>query len=523
MRGYYTPDAVRAAESPLLAALPDGALMRRAAYGLAQVCAAELRSRTGGVVGRRVTLLVGSGDNGGDALHAGAFLCRRGVAVDAVLLAPDRAHAAGLAAFRRAGGKVTTAGPGERSDGEEEENAGERSDGEGNAGERSDGEDAAADRSAGGSVRAPDLVVDGIVGVSGHGPLRPDAARVVAAVRAPIVAADTPSGVDVMTGRIAGPAVRAAVTVAFGAYKPVHALAPSACGRVELIDIGLDLGIPELTSLEDADVRAAWPVPGENDDKYSQGVVGIAAGSATYPGAAVLATGSAIRATSGMVRYAGTAREAVLARWPEVVAVDRPTDAGRVQAWAVGPGFGTDAAAADELRGLLEQDLPAVVDADALTLAAGHPELLAARSAATLLTPHAGEFARLAATYSPDGAAALGSGDRVAAARALARDMGATVLLKGFSTVIAAPDGRVVVDTAGSSWAATPGSGDVLTGVCGALLATGREPLFAGALAARVHAEAAARAAEGAPTSASRISAAIPGVLRRVLADVTRG
>ncbi|BDH58915.1 NAD(P)H-hydrate dehydratase [Tsukamurella sp. PLM1] len=468
MRHYHLPDAVRDAEAPLLRALPDGALMRRAAYGLARVCAAELATRTGGTAGRRVALLVGSGDNGGDALFAGAELRRRGVAVETVLLAPDRAHAAGLAALRRAGGRVVEA------------------------------------------PSRPDLVIDGIVGISARGALRPAAAEVVARITAPIVAADTPSGVDVTTGVVHGPAVTAAVTVAFGALKPVHALAPARCGRVELIDIGLDLGPGALRAYDDADLAARWPVPGPADDKYSQGVLGVVAGSDRYPGAAVLATGAAVRASSGMVRFAGAARAAVLAAWPEVVASDDVATAGRVQAWAAGPGMGTDGAAADRLAAVLDQDLPTVLDADALTLLAEHPGLLAGRSAPTVLTPHAGEFARL---LGPVG------NDRVAAVREAARELGATVLLKGHVTVIAGPDGTVVADTAGSSWAATPGSGDVLTGLVGALLASGLTPLAAAACAARVHGLAAARAADGAPTHAAAISAAVPGVLRGVLRD----
>lgn len=470
MRHYHHPDSVRAAEAPLLASLPDGALMRRAAYGLARVCAEELATRTGGTAGRRVTLLVGSGDNGGDALFAGAFLRRRGVAVEAVLLAPDRAHVAGLRALRRAGGRVVTA------------------------------------------PSRPDLVIDGIVGISARGALRPEAADLVAGITAPIVAADTPSGVDVRTGVVHGPAVTAAVTVAFGALKPVHALAPARCGRIELIDIGLafpsDRSTGELLAYDDADLAALWPVPGPGDDKYSLGVLGIVAGSEAYPGAAVLATGAAIRATSGMVRYAGTARDAVLAAWPETVASDDVAAAGRVQAWAAGPGMGVDGAAADRLARVLDQDLPTVLDADALTLLAEHPALLAGRTAPTVLTPHAGEFARL---VGPVG------NDRVAAVREAAAEFDATVLLKGHVTVIAAPDGAVVADTAGSSWAATPGSGDVLTGLVGKLLASGLAPLDAAACAARVHGLAAARAADGAPTHAAAIGAAVPGVLCDVL------
>ncbi|WP_237741643.1 bifunctional ADP-dependent NAD(P)H-hydrate dehydratase/NAD(P)H-hydrate epimerase [Tsukamurella sp. 1534] len=469
MRHYHLPDAVRDAEAPLLRALPDGALMRRAAYGLARVCAGELAERTGGVAGRRVTLLVGSGDNGGDALFAGAFLRRRGVAVEAVLLSPDRAHAAGLRALRRAGGRVVTA------------------------------------------PHRPDLVIDGIVGISARGPLRPAAAGIVAALDAPVVAADTPSGVDVATGAVDGAAVTAAVTVAFGARKPVHALAPGHCGRVELVDIGLELGPGELRAYDDADLAALWPVPGAADDKYTLGVVGIVAGGEHYPGAAVLSVGSAIRATSGMVRYAGTARDAVLAAWPEAVATEDPAEAGRVQAWAAGPGTGVDDAAADRLARILGQDLPTVLDADALTRA--RP---ASRPARGSHGPDGADPARR--RVRPPRRRAPGA-DRVAAARGLARELGVTVLLKGHRTVIAGPDGDAVVDTAGSPWAATPGSGDVLTGVVGKLLASGLAPLDAAACAARVHGLAAARAADGAPTHAAAIGAAVPLVLADVLRD----
>ena len=197
---------------------------------------------------------------------------------------------------------------------------------------------------------ATDLVIDGVVGISGSGPLRPAAAEVFAAVDEagiPVVAVDIPSGVDVQTGAVSGPAVHAALTVTFGGLKPVHALGD--CGRVELVDIGLDLPQPDIMSFDAADVAARWPVPGPKDDKYTQGVTGVLAGSATYPGAAVLCTGAAVAATSGMVRYAGTAAQQVLSHWPEVIASPSPAAAGRVQAWVVGPGLGIDDAGASAL------------------------------------------------------------------------------------------------------------------------------------------------------------------------------
>src|ERR1700736_3830585 len=193
----------------------------------------------------------------------------------------------------------------------------------------------------------------------------------------PIVAVDIPSGVDVATGAITGPAVHAPLTVTFGGLKPVHALAD--CGRVELIDIGLDLPDSDMVGFEAADVAARWPVPGPHDDKYTQGVTGVMAGSSTYPGAAVLCTGAAVAATSGMVRYTGSAHSQVLAHWPEVIASPTPAAAGRAQAWVVGPGLGTDEAGAAALWFALESDLPVIVDADGLTMLAAHPDLVANR------------------------------------------------------------------------------------------------------------------------------------------------
>src|SRR4051812_20640471 len=178
MRAAYDAEQVRAAEKPLLAELPDGTLMQRAATGLARRCAALL----GTVYGARVVLLVGSGNNGGDALFAGAMLARRGARVDAVLLT-DRGHDGGLAELRTAGGRVHPATP-------ETE----------------------------GLLRDADLVVDGILGIGGRGGLREEAARlagVVAEADAIVVAVDVPSGIDASTGEVDGAAIRADVTVTF--------------------------------------------------------------------------------------------------------------------------------------------------------------------------------------------------------------------------------------------------------------------------------------------------------------------
>lgn len=286
--------------------------------------------------------------------------------------------------------------------------------------------------------------------------------------------------------------------------------------------------------------------PGPDDDKYTGGVVGICAGSDRYPGAAVLATTGAVRATSAMVRYVGTGAAEVLRATPEVIVSPTVEETGRVQAWVVGPGRGTGDEAAAELAELLGRQEPVLVDADALTLLAAHPDLreaLIARSPGdyfrggtdrqTLLTPHAGEFRRLAAAVNrslPRGVEPVPdpSEGRIVAAVALSRVMHCSLLLKGRNTVVvdravpastgAAPCIRVTCVDAGTSWGATPGSGDVLSGITGALMAASAAQLpgevFSAGEAAALHASAAAVAAETtegyAPTSASKIADAVP-------------
>jgi len=475
VRAAFPVEVVRAAERAAMQAVPEGALMQRAAAGLAAECVRILRQ---GVYGTTVAVLAGAGDNGGDALYAGARLAARGAAVTAVLLSPDRAHPGGLTALRAAGGRVLPAGS-----------------------------PAATE-----VVAAARLVLDGIVGIGGSGGLRPAAAGLVAAVTGTVVAVDLPSGVDADTGAVEGEAVRADVTVTFGTLKPGLLVGAGAehAGDVRLVEIGLDLPEPRLRVLDPADVARLVPRPGPRDDKYTRGVVGVAAGSSTYPGAGVLSTGAAVHGGAGMVRYAGGAAEHVRSRWPEAIVTEgKPSEAGQVQAWVVGPGIGTDDAAAGLLRDVLGQDVPVLVDADGLTLLAREPELVRSRTAPTVLTPHDREFERVAG---PVGA------DRVGAARRAAAEMGVTMLLKGNATVVAGPDGFVYVNPTGTPWLATAGSGDVLSGLAGALLAGGVEPALAAALAAHLHGLAGSIAAGGATTSATGVLAALPAALRTVCA-----
>lgn len=484
MRTAYSVETVRAAEGSLMARLPEGALMQRAAAGLAAACADLL----GRVYGSRVVLLVGSGDNGGDALYAGARLARRGAGVTAVLLAPGRTHEGGLAALRRAGGAVVA--------------------------KRQEDGDAVFPGAVEESVRRADLVVDGIVGIGGKGGLRPDAAplaELAGRSRALVVAVDLPSGVEADTGEVRGAAVRADLTVTFGTHKPALLVDPAReyAGTVRLVDIGL--GLPEeaeLEALQHMDVAGLLPAPTAESDKYRRGVVGIAAGSARYPGAAVLAVAGALRGGAGAVRYVGPAGKAVISRFPETLVSDRgPAKAGRVQAWVVGPGAGDDAATVAEV---LEADVPVLLDADGLRLA--DRDAVRRRGAPTLMTPHAGEAAALLEVSREEV-----EGSRLAAVRELAARYRATVLLKGSTTLVAdSGGGPVRVNATGTPWLATAGSGDVLSGLSGSLLAAGLPARDAGSVAAYLHGLAGRYAADGAPMGAHDVADAIPEAWRDV-------
>jgi ADP-dependent NAD(P)H-hydrate dehydratase / NAD(P)H-hydrate epimerase len=492
MRDAYQVAAVRAAEHALMEIVPAGALMGRAAAGLASVCAALLARHPGRVYGTRVAVLVGSGDNGGDALYAGARLARRGVAVTAIA-AGSSVHPGGTAALRAAGGRVS----------------------------------GDAD-----SIDHADLIVDGLLGIGGRGGLRePFAglARQAARARqagATVVAVDLPSGIDADTGVVDGPAVRADVTVTFGTIKPGLLIDPGAghAGTVELVDIGLRPYLkdgPCARAPQRDDISELLPRPGAESDKYRRGVLGLLAGSDRFTGAVLLATGGAVRGGAGMVRVVTADAAAVLVRqaWPEAVVTAHPDQGdwdllgsvGRVQAWVAGPGMGTGQDAATRLAAVLGTDLPVLVDADGLTILSQVKGLLPRRPP-TLITPHAGELGRLLGT---DGASV--EARRLEHARRAAAELGVTVLLKGSTTVIAPPgDEPVLVNPTGTPWLATAGSGDVLSGLAGALLAQGLEPAQAGLAAAYLHGLAgrlAAASGEGAgqaPIGASDLVRALP-------------
>ena len=458
MRHAHTVAQVREAEAELLAALPEGTLMQRAATGLAVATGAFL----GRVYGARVLLVVGSGDNGGDALWAGARLARRGARVEAICLSSNP-HPTGTPAFLAAGGTVVTT-------------------------------ETAAD---------PEVIIDGVVGIGGNPGLRPEA---VAAFESfpgvPVIACDIPSGVDVDTGRLAGPAVRADLTVTFGTHKVAHLVEPAAsrCGSIELVDIGLNLPGAAVESLQSSDIAALLPRPSAADHKYTRGVLGIRAGSSTYPGAAVMCTAAATQGLIGMARYVGSAAADVLAAHPEVV-----VGVGRVQAWAVGSGTAEEAGPA--LAEALADGVPLVIDADALH------QVTAPLPVPVVLTPHAGELAAMLQVERAEIEAAQLHYARLAAAR-----YECVVLLKGHHTLIARPDGRTRVTTSGSPWLGVAGAGDLLTGVIGSLLAAGLDPFDAASVGSWVHGAAANLAGAGGPLTPMGVSGKISEVVRSLVA-----
>lgn len=409
--------------------------------------------------------------------------------MSALLLTPGRAHAAGLTALRAVGGQLVPRPTG-----------------------------------------PVDLVLDGIIGIGGTGGLRASADEVVQGLgtlrgrdgeRATVLAVDVPSGVAVDTGHVPlassgrPTAVRADVTVAFGALKPALVVGPAAAlaGQVELVDIGLRpwlRGTPALQVTEWSDLNDWWPKLGPASEKYSRGVVGVATGSATYPGAAVLSVGGALAGPTGLVRYAGSARAEVLHQHPSVITSERVADAGRVQAWVCGSGLGTGGDAAAELRAVLAAPVPVVLDADALTLLVDGSlaDRLRGRDAPIVVTPHDREFTRLCGEEP--------GADRVGAALRLAAWMNAVVLLKGDRTVIGTPDGRAYVNPTGTPVLATGGTGDVLAGLLGSLLAAGVPADRAAASAAYLHGLAGREAARGGPVTAPDVATALRPVIARL-------
>jgi len=480
IRAFDIP-SVRAAEAEAMAGLEPGTLMRRAADALAVVVLARARERGA----RSVVVLVGPGDNGGDALYAAVQLAEHLSVV--VVQVGSEVHEKGLAAVAEAGVPRLRVARTRR----------------------------ALTQPVRQALDEAEVVVDGLLGIGGRPGLTGAMAGLADSIpeSALVIAVDLPSGADPEGIAPLGLCVRADETVTFSMAKPVHILPAtrSATGRLTVVDIGVAEPARAATEqLTPSDVPDQWPLPGATDDKYSRGVLGVVAGSARYPGAAVLAVSAALESGVGMVRYVGpeVATQQVLARCPEAV-----PGQGQVQAWVIGPGVPTDENTPDVRRQLeacrqaLASELPCVVDAGALDLVAGP------REAPTLLTPHAGELARMLSRLEHG---RVFHRNQVTAAplvhsRRLAELTGATILLKGSSTLVVSPDPEQPVRSQSDApaWLATAGAGDVLAGLVGMLVASGLEALDAAALAALVHGMAAENANPGGPLRALAVAGSI--------------
>lgn len=451
---------------------PGIALMERASEAVARECARAISARP--LRGERVVVLCGTGNNGGDGFGAARHLRRSPLVGDvAVLLLGERTRVAGDAAEML---------------------------------ERLEADGGAVAEVAGAEglepLRGATFVVDALFGTGLSRPLREDAAaglavRAASARHAFVASVDVPSGLDAGSGRADVLHVRADLTVTFGFPKLAHLSLPAAgsCGRVVVADIGLGAGpdgegLPEaITALDVAPLLPRRP-PGAHKGTF--GTLGVVGGARGMAGAAALAARAAFRSGAGKVVVVAEegSRGAVHALVAEATTASTLPASG-LSALAAGPGLGTSRSSAVLLDAVLGAGLPLVLDADALNLLAGRPETLLGRAGPVVLTPHPGEASRLLGVPT---ASVLE--DSEAAARRLASLSGATVVLKGFRSVVASPSGRTARVLAGNPGMASGGSGDVLTGIVGALLARGLPAWEAAAAGAFLHGLAGDLAAE---------------------------
>lgn len=494
MQPLFTPAQVRAMDRRAIAGgVPGAALMERAAGHLAR----GIVRVAGRAYGLRVALLCGRGNNGGDGLAAGRRLLGMGAAPVVVLVAgeeglgPDGLRE--LRAYRAAGGRLAPA--------------------------------------VAAALAGADVAVDCLLGTGTRGSPRPPLDGAVTALLAfdgSVVACDLPTGVDADTGEVPGPAVRADLTVTFGARKRGLALWP-ARGHVGEEVVG-DLGIvtpdddPVAHVLDAADVGRLVPPPPPDAEKRTRGVVVILAGSAGMAGAAVMAARGAMRAGAGLVTVATGDPSLVTAAVPEALTVRvRPHDAraahdalapalAGADALAVGPGLGRDDTTAALVRRIVrEAGVPLVLDADGINVFRGDAGALADHASPLLvLTPHTRELARLTGLR-PDEAYAR----RATLLPELAAAWGAVVVAKGPGTLVAAPDGRAWVTPTGGPALSTGGTGDVLTGMTATLVAQ-RADAAAVAAAVWLHGRAgehAGRTLHPRSATALDVAAAIPRAL----------
>ncbi len=479
-REILTVEQIRAADRAAIAGgINSFELMRMAGRAVAAVIAERWTPRP-------VLVLCGPGANGGDGYVAALALKEAGWPVRVASLVQSAALKGDTALAAQAWG-----GPVEASGGKVFEGAA--------------------------------LIVDALFGA---GLARALEARVQTLLRAaertgvPIVAIDLPSGLAGDLGRPLGYAAQAAVTVTFHRKKPAHVLVPGRdlCGEVVLVDLGL--GSPDGADLHEngptlwAD-RLVWP--GSASHKHARGRMIVVSGDLNSTGAARLAARAGLRIGAGLVTVLsppdallvnGAHLEAVMLR-PFETDVELEAAAAMVDAALIGPAAGVNESTVSNLFALARTGAGLVIDADALTVFRDDPdEMFSVLDRDDVLTPHPGEFERLFKGL------LASSPERISAARAAAQRSGTVVLLKGSDTVIAAPDGRAVVNVNGSPWLATAGSGDVLAGFIGGLIAQGLDSFEAACAAAWMHSEAAASFGPG--LISEDLPGLIPGVMKRL-------
>ncbi len=491
-------------EAAIRGGVPSARLMENAATALAEELLALYP------LWRRVVVVCGPGNNGGDGLAAARLLDARGLGVSVFTLQDPslyRGDAAENASRARQAGLLLLPLSDEK-----------------------------VRRAFRRSLAEADGIVDALFGTGLSRGLEGLASRVVSAInsaRRPVVSADLPSGLSAESGRLIGPCVSASLTVAFAAAKHCHAFPPARerCGRLVVRDIGISRKILDrqkspLRLIEEEDVRSLLPARPAGSHKADFGRLGIIAGSRGKAGAAVLAARGALRAGAGLVTVfcPASIETVIVTALPEAMTRGLPDREGALDrrgarellealrgldGAVAGPGLGTAPDTVALLRQLLKSRLPLVCDADALNAFAGNPRAFW-RRAPTVLTPHPGEAARLLDCLSQDVQT-----DRLAAATSLARKSRSVVLLKGYGSLTATPQGRVTVNPTGTPLMATAGAGDVLAGAIGALLACGLQAEAATTAAAYLHGAAGERLARtlgDAGLLAAELADALPAV-----------
>jgi len=515
MRGVFGAEEMRRVDRRAITelGLPGAVLMENAGRGAAELLARGLRALGAPARGARVVVVCGKGGNGGDGFVVARWLRRRGARPEVLLAFPEREiggdAAAKLRALRAAGLRPALL------------------------------ED---DRAAAAALARAHVVVDALLGTGSRGAPEGRVARAIELINAsgrPVVALDVPSGISADGDAFPGPAVRAALTATFAGWKRGLLQGPGAAlaGRVEVVPIGVPPAEVDRDAttflLEASDVARHFPPRPRAAHKGTFGHLLLVAGSLGKTGAAALAARAAMRAGAGLVTVAtaasqqpvvaGLVLEAMTEALPETAARSISAEAREVvlelaarrDAVALGPGLGLDAETQAAARALVAGlPTPAAVDADALTALAGHLDLLCGAMGPRCLTPHPGELARMLGARTDEV-----ERDRIAAVRDFATRHRVHLVLKGARSVIGEPGGRVVVNPTGNPGMASGGTGDVLTGMLGALLARGLAPEAALHAAVYLHGSAGDVAAERVgeePLVASDVIAALPEAFRRL-------